>query len=588
MANHDTMQIKIEHVPFARFGSYLTFSILPPFWGHPGLVLRTMHGWRSREAFRLVMTREGREVAYTVSATPTLCTLEPSDGEGGRLEICLPETDVARIRAVGVGLRLVSIPAGNGHYAFPTAGRSWHVNCQANGVQYYLIPLAGKLSVDAPLHRDTQKRGGKEKPEPAKRPPVIADFAPDASGLMECALHEFVMTPRTLTTLSLDFDKCHALALTDWAAWLRTKPSLPKQYSAAGDHAMQVNYAATVGPWGNYKRNVMLMSRNWMTQCWSWDHCFNAIACSYKNPDVAWDQLNVHFDLQEPGGCIPDGVTAEFAGWNFCKPPIHGWTLSKMAKVRGLFTKKRMEEFYPKLAKWTDWWFAARDNDGDGLPEYHNGNDSGWDNGTVFDVGFPLAGADLQAFLILQMDVLAQLAADLGKKQDAASWKMRADTLLERMIEKLWDGDQFRGKKAFTYEASAEGDCLLNHMPIILGKRLPKEIRDKIAKALEPGGRFLTEYGLATESIQSPLYLENSYWRGPIWGPIPVLIADGLWRSGYREQASEIARRYCDMCLKRGLFAENFDALSGEPLCDPAYTWGSSAYLILAHEFLKG
>ena len=203
-------------------------------------------------------------------------------------------------------------------------------------------------------------------------------------------------------------------------------------------------------------------------------------------------------------------------------------------------------------------------------------------------MGFPLAGADLQAFLILQMDVLAQLAEDLGEKIEAAEWKKRADTLLDRMIEKLWDGDQFRGKKAFTYEVPTEGDCLLNHMPIVLGKRLPKEMRDKIAKALEPGGRFLTKYGLATESVKSPLYHEDSYWRGPIWGPIPVLMADGLCRSGYRAQAAEIARRYCDMCLKSGLFAENYGALTGTPLRDPAYTWGSSAYLILAHEFLKG
>jgi glycogen debranching enzyme len=78
----------------------------------------------------------------------------------------------------------------------------------------------------------------------------------------------------------------------------------------------------------------------------------------------------------------------------------------------------------------------------------------------------------------------------------------------------------------------------------------------------------------------------DGYWRGPIWGPEVVIIVDGLARAGCREQAKEIARRYCEMCLAGG-FAENYDATTGEPLRDKAYTWGSSAFLVLAHEFLR-
>jgi hypothetical protein len=32
--------------------------------------------------------------------------------------------------------------------------------------------------------------------------------------------------------------------------------------------------------------------------------------------------------------------------------------------------------------------------------------------------------------------------------------------------------------------------------------------------------------------------------------------------------------------------SENYDALTGAPLRDKAYTWGASAFLILAHELL--
>jgi len=46
-----------------------------------------------------------------------------------------------------------------------------------------------------------------------------------------------------------------------------------------------------------------------------------------------------------------------------------------------------------------------------------------------------------------------------------------------------------------------------------------------------------------------------------------------------------ISRRFCDLCVREG-FAENFDALTGQGLCDRAYTWTASVFLILAHEFL--
>ncbi len=581
------MKIHIENVPFARWGSYLTFSVLPPEWGQKGLVLRTMHKKGQHQVFEMKLLRDGKEVEYSVEATPTLATLTPKSGKG-KVEICLPETDVARFRCEGLGLRLESITVGKGCYAYPFGEDSWNVNNAKAGCNHQLIPITGSMDVDSILIIGDHKRGKHNKPKPIPdRPAVIAEFLPDESGLCEFAVYQFMMSPQPVTTLGKSFEQCRKLAEKDWKAWLKTKPSLPKQYRDAADHAMHVNYASTVGPWERFKRDVTLMSRNWMTSCWSWDHCFNAIAYSYKAPDQAWDQLNVHFDLQEPGGCLPDGVSAENAGWNYCKPPIHGWALSKMMKNKKLLTEKRLKEFYPKLVKWTNWWFECRDRDGDGLPEYQHGNDSGWDNATVFDEGFPVAGADLQAFLILQMDQLAEMAKRLGKDKAAKKWKKRADNHLKLMIEKLWDGDQFHCKKAFTYEYVQEGDCLLNHMPIVLGKRLPKKYREKICEALKPGGRFMTEYGLATENPESPRYIESGYWRGPIWGPEVVLITDGLWRGGHKELARESARRYCDMCLKSELFAENFDPLSGEPLCDKAYTWGSSSYLILAHEYLK-
>ena len=127
---------------------------------------------------------------------------------------------------------------------------------------------------------------------------------------------------------------------------------------------------------GFLKRETMYMSKNWMCNVYSWDHCFNAIALAQRDPALAWDQFMVLFDHQSAAGRLPDSVNDSEVVDNFCKPPIHGWALHKM-RERMTLTRPMQAEAYDKLARWTLWWLNCRDRDGDGLCEYTHGNDSG-------------------------------------------------------------------------------------------------------------------------------------------------------------------------------------------------------------------
>ena len=96
----------------------------------------------------------------------------------------------------------------------------------------------------------------------------------------------------------------------------------------------------------------------------------------------------------------------------------------------------------------------------------------------------------------------------------------------------------------------------------------------------------LTEWGLATEAPSSVYYESDGYWRGPIWAPSSFLIIDGLRRMGRMEEAKEIARRFTELCAfgAKGNY-ENFDALTGEGLRAPGYTWTTSVYLELLWQY---
>lgn len=571
------MQFDLRAVPFSTFGTYMSLNHI----GTPGkdeaLCLRSMYGTSSsREVFNIEVTREGTPVPFREMASPTLLRLE---AEEGLVHITFAGANVLRIRGQGVGIRLRSRPE-NRPYAFPGGDGRWQVKSSPSNTNYMLIPLRGSLDVDAPWRPHRHQRGRR-----FYCPGFSADFTPDETHRFEASIQEFRSAWQP-ASLDESFEEAHHRVEDSWVTWLKQCPAAPHTYMAARELAGYINWSAVVSPGEHITRPTMLMSKNWMTQCWSWDHCFNAMSTAYVDPRLGWHQFMTLFDHQDEWGALPDSVSAERNTWNFCKPPIHGWALNRLLAHADLQTPTVYKEIYRPLARWTEWWMKYRDYDGDGIPQYHHGNDSGWDNATVFDGGFPVEAPDLSAFLVLQMDALAALAARLGKTRPATQWKKRADELLARLIAHSWNGEQFVSPRDGTHEVFPEGDSLLNFIPIVLGKRLPKPIRDKVAAALRPGRRFVTPYGPATESPRSSLYEEDGYWRGPIWAPSTMHVIDGLERGGYRSLARTIARSFCDMCANHG-FAENFDPLTGKALCDPAYTWTSSVFLLLAHEMLR-
>jgi putative isomerase len=563
------MNFDIHETPFSRYGSYLAFSHLSGTERRAeGVYLRTVHGDASQpEICRVEMLHAGALIAYTVQASPACLRLESGSGY---LEICFADPKTVRFRGVGAGLRLTFQPEG-----FPFAlarPDGWQVNSPARRASYALIPLVGKLVMDAPWDKVRSER-------------IAADCLPDEAGACELALTEFQSVWPGKLAGDSDFTACRHAVEKEFRRWLKTVPAAPAAYAGARELAAYTNWSSVVAPGGHLARPAMFMSKNWMTHVWSWDHCFNAMALTYKNPALAWDQLMLLFDRQDAFGALPDFCDDKHEIWNFCKPPVHGWTLKWMMDRSDFITAKRLKEIYKPLCRWTDWWFNARDDDGDGIPQYHHGNDSGWDNSTAFETGLPLESPDLSAFLVIQMDTLAEVAHRLGKPRAVKKWRKRADDLLARLLAHSWRDDHFVAPRSGDHHVY-EADTLFLFLPLLLGKRLPGEVRKKLLDGLKGEGRFLTAHGLATESLSSPSYTPDGYWRGPIWAPSTMIMVEGLAACGEMELARDISRRFCDMAARSGM-AENYDALSGAGLRDRAYTWTSSVFLILAHEYLK-
>lgn len=561
------ISIDLNRIPFGRYGSYMAFSHLSPGPMGGGLYMRSVHGGVRTEVIRLDLVRDGRLVTFRETAMPTLLRLV---ADGGFVEICISEPYVLRLRGHGVGVRLSKPPDASG-FAFPRDSTHWEFNSAQQDIRFMLTLLQGNLQVE----RDWNGTGART---------MVADFLPaPASQDFEAAIEEF-RSGWHERSYAESFADAAAGVQRDYQQWLSKMPAVPEEFQAAAELAAYIDWSAVVVPEGNLTRPSMLMSKNWMNQVWSWDHCFNAMALIGSDPKTAWDQYMLMFDRQNPDGGLPDGLTDRQVTWAYSKPPIHGWALAWLMHHSGAIDQKRLAEAYVPLSRWTNWYFQFRDDDHDGLPQYDHGNDSGWDNSTVFRGGPAIKTPDLAADLALQMQVLSSVAHLLGRYDESKEWKARSEELLKKLLASYWRGGHFVALCSPAHSV-VESDSLLLYLPIILGKQLPDSVRARLIADLKQPGQFLTGNGLATERLGSPYYESDGYWRGPIWAPSTIMIVDGLESSGEIEFARELKLRYCRMAARSGM-SENFDAISGRGLRDPAYTWSASVFLIFAHQLL--
>ena len=537
------------------------------------------HRFHLRTLHRFSDPRDVYAIGFGEAEANGFPDLDPArlllSGPGGaRLEVAYASPRILVVRVTGTSLRLSQ-----------SVGVAETVNESADAFVSRILDLGLAFRFRLRTGKLARGHGGRTR-HPDR---MWLDLTPPAGGSAELIIEEIVedelyVSPWQFTE---PFDAVVARRGTEFAAWrTRFASTLP-----AGAHAGSLTEAAYIfwafqaGPRGPLKRTAVFMSKNWMTAIWSWDNCFNARALAVVDPALAWNQFMFFFDHQTTGGRSPDLITAFYPQWGMTKPPVYGWTLRHLRKHAWFQDSARLAEAYEPIARQTRFWIEHRDSDGDGLPEYGHGCDSGWDNSTAFDDTLPCASPDLGAWLLIQIDELTDLAPRVGRAGDAPAWKRMGERVLDALRRHCWDGKRWRAVRAGDHRPSPHGDSLLPWLVGLVGHRLTVEERAAVVAAISAPGRFLTAHGVASEAVDSPLYLSDGYWRGPIWGPSTVLAAEAAAACGRPDLAVEIARRFVAIAPEHG-FAENHDAVTGAPLRDPAYSWTAAAWVTLQQDWL--
>ena len=591
--------LDISRAPFSRRGSRIMVLEGPSVAGveasQSSLFIAYTSGVNSQKGSRYNLIRidpvyDGLPVPYTYKANPGKLTLRT---EYGSVDICFESDDVLRIRGSGVGIQ----------FFLPFRYHEQFLD-RLDGTVVAGFNEIGEFLFEA-ISGSQSHNGAWNAPKMIPEDTTVI-WAPDKDGNLSGYLRHADWSPDRLTVMR-PFDECVADALRDFDEWCRKYEPVPEKYAHIRLYAIYLIWICCLSPKGKTPVDMVYMMRNGMLmRAMGWHQGYQAMA-AWQDIDLAVRWLYSMFHIRDEYGQLPDGANSSYRFMLTTKPPFQGFALLNILDHVGIdaLTVEHCTLLYEPMIDWINWWLNFHDC-GDGFVSYLHADESGWDDSTIFHKGLPVESADIAAFLVLLMEAVGKIGERLGKAEESVIWLKRSADLLDLMIKTFWNGEKFIGRLSRTHEV-VDCDSIAICQPIILGKRLPDDIIDKIAEMLGDPKKFFTSRGFVSESLASEYYDVNGpFMMGMIIAPVQLMITVGLYNAGKKELALESARRWCELSLESGVVTVTRDvdneksrvvpkvfAEGEEPVFPQGRTpggessWGAAVFLVLGAMLMK-
>jgi len=558
------MKIPIDKIPYSAYGSYFAISRVG---GAGDIYLRDVHGGDEvpSRLYRLRLKGHSRE-EITLCCTETQLIIESRKVQGGKCLMIIAVNSGVHILTKGVSLELAAV--GKKYDTLvPISDHTYEHHFYGKQIKVKLTCVYGKME-----QKQSWNVTGSEDAQIS-----LGDGIEETYVVLES--FKSVLVKKNYP----DFDQVKRDTQLHLEKWKNMFYNRSRAFEKSFELASYLTWANIVHSEGLLSADAMYMTKNTMYNIWSWDNCFGAIALSAGFPELAYGQLKIFIDQQDESGCYPDFVNETFASYNCVKPPIHGWAYDKMIAINPVFKSKgKLSKIYKSLCKVTEFWLHYRVPEGGVFPVYYHGNDSGWDNASVFSQGVPVESPDLAALLICQMDKLSKWAIQLNRDSEGAAWKEKADAYYHNFVKHFYSEGRLKTFYVPTKEVISGTHSLLPYMSLIIADRMEGHMVDALVKNLLEV--FEQEYGLATEAPGSSYYQKAGYWLGPVWAPVTYMLIDALRANGYGAFAQRLANKFCK-ATTIGMMSENYDPFTGEGYDDPGFSWSSCVLLRLLMEY---
>ena len=564
----------VEQHIFSRRGAWMGLSADSPNYGRGALHLMTNRGARCHSEdrtynrlYRIFPTFEGRRVPFAIQTAAAEYTLLTRYGN-----VRFTWADTTKLMAEGdPGMGLLFLRDGEPYEVIRRRRDGAWESPMRNARPLLFKGLEGSgFAFDDTWDFHKFKSGE-----------LRGQTSPNSKGIFTLVVEEFFYGAYVRDEYP-SYAEAKASMASDWEAFLTKTPHYIEPYESKREETAYVLWSHLLAPSPATPNWMILMFPGIMGS--QWQHVQNAVALQ-EHTDLALELLLAYLNRQSDEGQLADSYDDAFLATNGLKPPVYGWGLKDIIRRRDIaveWPREGILKLYEGAGRWAEWFMKYRDDDRDGLPAFEGGTECGLDESTIWYSDVNMASPDISAFSVLNLEVQGDLAKILGKPEaEINGWYKKSKDLLERMIDRLWDGEHFVALREYTHEPVFTGS-IIHYFPLLLGSRLPKEIIDKMAADLSVEGGLLSDYGLASERLDSDFFEIQGVQmgRGAISPPAEVFICTGLWEAGKKELARAIVKRYCGRLIDRG-FSHIIDPISGGG--SPFWgTWPRCVFTILS------
>ncbi|MBB6634984.1 MGH1-like glycoside hydrolase domain-containing protein [Cohnella thailandensis] len=334
----------------------------------------------------------------------------------------------------------------------------------------------------------------------------------------------------------------------------------------------------------------------------------NAELLSRFCPSVAEATFEQFADLQREDGLIPYKVTSAapvFKQIQLVTPPARSvwnhYRLNGGPEGAGLEWLRKM---YESLSRYDDWLAANRDTRGTGAVEAFCAFDTGHDLSPRFwhvpDAPYkgdparfdpnspvlPFVAPDLTASVYCGRLYLARMAEELGDKDAAEKWSLKAEKSLQSLIRNCFDE-----KDGFFYDADAGGRFVRIQSDVLL-RVLASEVGDgaffvsSLSRYLLNTRKFFAKYPLTSIAMDDPRFdPSSSYnsWAGPVNFLSLIRAPHAFERHGRHVELTWILQPILSALSRMERFGQTLSPWTGEE----GYTEAYSPAILCALDFVE-
>jgi putative isomerase len=398
----------------------------------------------------------------------------------------------------------------------------------------------------------------------------------------------------------------------------RKRRTYEHSLSAVGKRAPIVDAIESVLGWNtvyepeNEGRVVSQVSRIWDIRAgqdvlFVWDTLFSASMAASGSRDLAYANAMETLYGEIPQGFVPNYVMEDGQrSSDRSGPPVGSITV--LGLHRRFHHRWLLEETYPLLLRWNRWWAAHREmdgyltwgSDGENPPVNHGPYGGGTRQAAIYESGLdnsPMyvdavynpqthlleyADVGLMSLYVADCDALAKIATMLDKPTEAPELRARG-VRFRAKLQTMWserDGI-FLNKDLHTglYNLRLSPT---NFYSLLAKAATPTQTHRMVHEHLLNPNEFWGKWVIPSIERSDPTFSRQTYWDGPIWGPMNYLVYMGLCNYDFPVVRRELAKKSTDLFfqnwIKNGRVNENYNATTGtSPVADnhAFYDWGA-------------